>query len=153
MVFRALRILRSNWFNWFEASKRLISPITRNEEQGQKELERFQDKTPQKHQRSDNTSCVPIRRLHPPKCVFVGRLRHGGVAKTVPIHDASSEGCIPRPIALPRRDERSRNSKATSNAPSVSPAKWRIHQMDTSQPTLSQNSQRAGEDGTFIQTK
>ncbi len=89
--------------------------------------------------------CVPIRRLHPPKCVFVGRLRHGeamkavpiqrprptktsfvgrlrhgGAAKTVPIHDASSEGCIPRPIASPRRDECSRNSKATSNAPSVS---------------------------------
>ncbi len=90
-------------------------------------------------------SCVPIRRLHPPKCVFegrlchgdatkdvpiqrlrpmktsfVGRLRHGGATKTVPIHDASSEGCIPRPIASPRRDECWRNSKATSNAPSVS---------------------------------
>ncbi len=31
--------------------------------------------------------------------------------------------------------------------------KWRIHQMDTSQHTLSQNSQHAGDKGTFIQTK
>ncbi len=31
--------------------------------------------------------------------------------------------------------------------------KQMIHQMDTSQPILSQNSQRAGGDGAFIQTK
>ncbi len=121
-------------------------------------------------------SFVPIHRLHPPKCVFVGRLRygdatkavpiqrprptntsfvgrlrHGGAAKTVPIHDASSEGCIPRPIASSRQDEAGAIRKRHQMHPF--PGKWRIHQMDTSQPTLSQNSQHAGDKGTFIQTK
>ncbi len=75
--------------------------------------------------------CVPMCRLHPPKCVFVGRLRHGEVMNAVPIQRprptktsfvgrlrhgedrpnsrSLKEGCIPRLIASPRRDERWRN--------------------------------------------
>ncbi len=35
----------------------------------------------------------------------------------------------------------------------MQPSVWETAQMDPSQPTLSQNSQRATDDGTFIQTK